>query len=76
MPVVEYDQFASLPSVDVPPDVTAIQFGHAATVKFVPFQHLPDVESLIDTFTALMPWLPVVESFVVPVRFAGKPAAL
>ena len=60
----------------VPPEVTAIQLGQLAVVKLVPFQHLLEVESLIEMLTALIPWLPVPESVVVPVRLGGKPPLL
>ena len=67
---------ALLEPVAVPPEVTATQFGQLAVVKFVPFQHLLLVESLIEMLTALMPEPPVPESVVVPVKLAGKPAPL
>jgi hypothetical protein len=60
----------------VPPLETGTQLGHAAVVKFVVFQHLPETESAIETLTAEMPSSPVPESVVVPSTCPDQPAAL
>ena len=65
-----------LEPVAVPPEVTATQFGQLAVVKLLPFQHLPETESWIETLTALIPCEPVPLSETVPVTAPGQPPLL